>query len=158
MSDNYGFNFAPTQDNSLQGPRNGDLAGLPAAIKVLALRMPRFANAPSPLFGGGGGAQGVDPVASAVLATIAQAVAKGGGHAMGLPGGTAGPDPGHSFPSPAGASPFMPSAPDPGVGGAPEIGKPNVVFAPQPGGTAGPGPFVPRRPSVPGGFRGRIPV
>lgn len=91
MADNYGISFAPTQENAQQGPINAQIDGLPAAIKILALRLPKVlgaqAVAPSSLLNGQG-ARGLDPIAGAVMATMARAL---GTHAMGLPGGAPNP-------------------------------------------------------------------
>jgi hypothetical protein len=137
--DNYGVNFAPTQENAQRGPMQGQIDGIPAALKILALRMPRFlgANAPTPLLSSG--AQGgVDPIASAVLATMARTV---GAHNIGLPGGTAGPNPPEMRPSPTMPGTLPAPGSDPGVGaGVPPIRNPGFVYQPNPGGTAGPGP------------------
>src|SRR5690349_10818030 len=92
MADNYGVTFAPSQENAQQGPLNAQIDGLPAAIKILALRIPRVVGAKAPVASSllnAPGAQGIDPIASAVLATMARAIAT---HAMTLPGGTAGPN------------------------------------------------------------------
>jgi hypothetical protein len=73
--DNYGVNFAPTQENAQRGPMQGQIDGIPAALKILALRMPRFlgANAPTPLLSSG--AQGVSIRSRrAVMATMARTV------------------------------------------------------------------------------------
>src|SRR4051794_9328111 len=87
----FGVSFAPTQDNAQRGPMQGSLDGIPAAIRILSLKMPRFlgAQAPSPTIYNQG-AQGFDPIASAVMATMARTI---GTHNLGLPGGTAGPNP-----------------------------------------------------------------
>jgi hypothetical protein len=126
MADNYGVSFAPTQENSLQGPMNGQIDGLPAAIKILALRFPKFfgANAPAaPELLNAPGARGIDPIASAVLATMAAAAGRhqgGGGAPGGLPGGTAGPN----LPGLPGGGPDYPPA------GGPANRDPRIVFGP----------------------------
>src|SRR5690348_14558580 len=131
MADNYGVSFAPTQENAQQGPLNAQIDGLPAAIKILALRFPRILGANSvapPDLLNAPGAQGMDPIASAVLATMARAIAA---HSMGaptqtagVPGGTAGPPLG-----PVGAPPFPSPSPNPVPQPGPlgDIGKPRVI-------------------------------
>jgi len=134
--DNYGVSFAPTQENAQQGPLNAQIDGLPAAIKILALRFPRVLGAQSvasPDLLNAPGAQGIDPIASAVLATMARAIAT---HAMGspmgaptqnagLPGGTAGPALGPVTPSPF-PSPSPNPVPQPSPLGN-DFGKPRVT-------------------------------
>lgn len=72
MPDGFGVSFAPTAENAMDGARQGSLEGLPAAIKILSLRMPRFLGArgiaPDALLNGDNG--GVDPFASSVMQTI----------------------------------------------------------------------------------------
>jgi hypothetical protein len=136
MADNYGVSFAPTQENAQQGPLNAQIDGLPAAIKILALRFPRILGAnpvaPPDLLNAPG-AQGIDPVASAVLATMARAIAT---HNMNVPGGTAGPALGPvaapPFPSPSPLPGSFPTPPTPAPFGGSDIGKPRII--PQDGG------------------------
>lgn len=92
MADSFGASFAPTEEQARRGPLQGQLNGIPAALQILAMRLPKFIGArgfaPDELFRARG-AQGIDPVASAVLATMARAMAHSN---IGLPGGTAGPN------------------------------------------------------------------
>lgn len=139
MADNYGVSFAPTNENSQQGPMNGQIDGLPAAIKILALRFPKFFGASSPApqeLQQAPGAQGIDPIASAVLASMAKAL---GSHSMGLPGASMGLPGGTAGPNPPGSQ--MPGRPprDPGPGPLPQDGeKPHIVFEPGTGGAQRP--------------------
>lgn len=127
MADNYGVSFAPTQDNAQQGPLNGQIDGLPAAIKILALRFPKFFGggvAPQQLMTARGGG-GIDPVASAVLATMAKVLGQhslsgGGGRGPDSPS-PLGPMPLPGMPTMGGnqpAMPGMPGQPAPNFGGA----------------------------------------
>jgi hypothetical protein len=45
MLDGLGALFAPTAENAEDAVRRGGLAGLPAAIKILSLRLPKFVGA-----------------------------------------------------------------------------------------------------------------
>lgn len=146
MADNYGVSFAPTTDNSQQGPLNGQIDGLPAAIKILALRFPKFFGASSPAAPqllNGHGAQGIDPIASAVLSTMAQTI---GRHSQGLPGGTAGPNPPMPH-EPNHPGPFGKMPPDPGPGNSTDVDySPRIVF----------NPGAPQRPPLGGGAMGPL--
>ena len=71
-NDGLGVSFAPTREQSEMGERQGGLEGIPQAIRVLSLRLPRFmgARSPSPLVSGQG--PGMDPYLSAVFQTLAK--------------------------------------------------------------------------------------
>ena len=71
-NDGLGVSFAPTREQSEMGERRGGLEGIPQAIRVLSLRLPRFmgARSPSPLVSGQG--PGMDPYLSAVFQTLAK--------------------------------------------------------------------------------------
>lgn len=147
--DNLGVNFAPTTDAALNGPRNGQLSGVPQAIQILSLALPKMGGVrpPSPLVNGAGG-QGMDPAASALLQTLMKTL---GLHSMGLPGGTAGPNPPMPrTPEPGG--PFGKQGEDP-MPQAPSSDMdytPRVVFQPDAPATPSPN-YDPFRSS--GGFR-----
>lgn len=80
MFDGFGVSFAPTAENAMEGNRQGQLEGLPAAIKILSLHMPRFVGArgiaPDELLNGRG-ANGVDPFASSVMQSLLQSLTSG---------------------------------------------------------------------------------
>jgi hypothetical protein len=142
--DNLGVSFAPTTDNAAMGPKNGSLAGVPQAIQVISMQLPRLLGArpvaPGSLLGSQGG--GGNPVVqSALLQTILKS--------LGLPGGTAGPGPVQPTPNERGPelpSPFTPPS-DPGVPSAPPSMSwdPRIVFGPDPS-RGNPGGAVDRRP------------
>lgn len=73
MPEGFGVSFAPTAENAMDANRQGSLEGLPAAIKILSLQMPRFLGAkglaPDDLLNGQG-AGGMDPFASSVMQTL----------------------------------------------------------------------------------------
>jgi hypothetical protein len=144
--DNLGVSFAPTTDNAAMGPKNGSLAGVPQAIQVISMQLPRLLGArpvaPGSLLGSQGG--GGNPVVqSALLQTILKS--------LGLPGGTAGPGPVQPTPNERGPelpSPFTPMS-DPAFtppsAGSSQPAIPNIVFGPTVSG-ANPGGPVDRRP------------
>jgi hypothetical protein len=163
-SDGYGVSFAPTTEQSLAAGRQGGIEGVPEAIRVLSLRMPRVwgarSIAPQQLLNAGG-AHGQDPV-TAVVATLAQALAGGGqsvpstsiappagaqGGGMGGPeltgagGGFAPPqmDPGPMLPGPSSYKPPRIVPFEPGADGPPEsgLGAPGALVPNAPLGTAG---------------------
>ncbi len=79
-TDDLGISFAPTADAALMGPKRGSLEGVPQAIQILSMSLPKFlgarrALAPQQLLQASG-AQGVDPF-TAVMQTLAKAL--GGG-------------------------------------------------------------------------------
>jgi hypothetical protein len=150
--DNLGVNFAPTGDNAGMGQHNAALTGVPEAIQVMSMALPRVLGArpvaPASLLGAPG-AQGNPNVQSALLQTILRT--------LGLPGGTAGPDqgpvarpiprvPGSPFTTPS--DPAIPSTPPPS-------GPPHIIFQPNPGpqngGSGGAPPAPPRGRPVPPG-------
>lgn len=165
MDNSFGFSFAPTPDNAAMGPRNGQVSGVPQAVQVLSLNLPKVFGArpvaPADLLTSQGG-HGIDPVASAVLQTLLKTMRGMPGSAPfgqppsgqpgSLPGGTAGPNP---FPTPQ--DPWngnQPPAPPPFTP------KPHIVTQDNPppppaapsggfGGFGGAGMYKP--PSVPGG-------
>jgi hypothetical protein len=107
-----GISFAPTADQAELGPRRGTLEGLPQAIKILSLHMPRILGVRAPvnsaLVSPNAGAQGgVDPFLSALMQTLSRTMAPTMPpmHSAGLPGGTAGPDV-----TPINVPPYQPSA------------------------------------------------
>lgn len=126
MLDSLGVNFAPTSENSLDADRNAQVDGLPQAIKILSLRLPRFVGArglaPDALMQAQG-ANGMDPYLSAVMQTLMQTVAPqaaqgmGGGFGEfgGFGGGTGGVGGGTGSPPPPVIIPGV-EAPDPGLG------------------------------------------
>lgn len=132
--DNVGISFAPTTTNAQLGPKNGQLEGVPQAIQVLSMALPRVVGARSiapqgVVSGSGGSGTGTDPAANAVLMSLLKAL---GIHSLGgLPGGTAGPNPPEINPDPS-LPPVLPS-----------LGT-NVI----PGGGPG-GPGVPAPPVIP---------
>lgn len=73
MFEGLGVSFAPTAENATDANRQGQLEGLPAAIKILSLRLPRFLGArgiaPEELLRGQGGG-GMDPFASSVMQSL----------------------------------------------------------------------------------------
>lgn len=85
MFDGMGVNFAPTAENAMDAPRQGQLEGLPAAIKILSLRMPKFLGArglaPGALMDGMGGGRGMDPFASSVMEAMMASLMGGSGQA-----------------------------------------------------------------------------
>lgn len=129
--DEFGsVSFAPTADQAQDAVRRGQLEGIPQAIKVLSLRLPRVLGVKAPAAPdllNAPGAGGVDPFLSEVIKTLAKTLAP-----MGMPQGFGG----------------MPDAPRviPGAGTPP----PRPIFQDNPppkgtGGTAGP----PMPPSMP---------
>lgn len=80
MNDGLGVSFAPTAENAEDASRRGALEGIPAAIKVLSLRLPRFLGArgiaPEELLNGQGG-NGQDPFATGVMGTLINALLGG---------------------------------------------------------------------------------
>lgn len=137
----FGVNFAPTTDASANGPRNGQLSGVPQAIQILSLALPKMGSArgiaPPPLLNAPG-ASGMDPASLALFHTIMKTL---GLHAaMGMPGGTAGPNqlPWETRPTPGDpqtgnptlpAMPSMPSLPAmPHVVAQPAPTEPRVPF------------------------------
>lgn len=173
----YGYSFAPTNDNAMMGGRNGQLAGVPEATQVISLRLPRVvgarAIAPTELLNPNGGGQGVDPTAAAILQTLLRTMR--GQPPMGqpgsLPGGTAGPanpfpggEPprpgpggggngggreGSPFPSPMADPPLMPVPSTPKPPRVIPQDDPNGGRRPGGGWTPGGGPYFPGR-RVPG--------
>lgn len=164
----YGVSFAPTRDNAAMGQRNGQLSGVPQAIQVLSLALPRVMGArpvaPTELLTAQGG-EGIDPIAGSVLETLMKAFRRPQpGQPGSLPGGTAGPNPFPGGQPPTGpgggggreGSPFPQPGPDPGLPDPGPTRDPQIHVQPNPGGwTPGAGPYEPRRP-FPGG--GRRPV
>lgn len=75
-----GISFAPTQQQSEMAARQGDIEGIPEAIRVLSLRMPRWVGARAPVNSAlvqpnaGAGSGGYNPYVSAVLQSIAQQI------------------------------------------------------------------------------------
>ena len=147
MDNGFGVNFAPTGDNAMNGDRNGQLSGVPQAIQILSLALPKVAGvkaiAPQQLLSAPGG-QGMDPSASALFQTIMKTL---GLHAMGLPGGTAGPNPPELRPGPY----MPPTQPDDAMPTPFAPRPPRIIAQPNPGGTAGPNPggFDPNAPFAP---------
>lgn len=147
-----GVSFAPTPDNAAMGSRNGQLSGVPRAVQVLSLALPRVVGAkpiaPTDLLTGAGGG-GMDPLASAILQTIMRTLGNIPGQPGSLPGGTAGPNPPMGGPQgPQGPFPRPPADPMPQPPG-PFNPKPRVVpqddpQAPTGGGgwTPGAGPYT----------------
>lgn len=134
----YGVSFAPTRENAAMGPRQGQLTGVPQAVQVLSLALPRVVGArpvaPPDLLTAKGG-EGIDPIASAILQTMLRTM-RGQpqpGQPGSLPGGTAGPN-----------IPDVPTPrPGPGRGGGRE-GSPFQVPEPDP--MPSPMPSIPGRP------------
>lgn len=119
MDDGLGISFAPTAEQSELGPKRGGMEGVPEAIKVLSLRLPRFLGARAPVnnaLAQAPGAGGMDPYMSAVFTSLAK-VLGAQGMMPGLEGGD-GPMGG-----PMGATMGAPSAPP----------KPRIEFAERPG-------------------------
>lgn len=155
MDSNFGaVNFAPTGDNALMGGKNAQLAGVPQAIQVLSMALPRILGArpvvPSAL-ATAPGSQGDPAASSALMQTLLKVLGLPGG----FHGGTAGPNQ-LPVPVPNESGPELPYTPptDPGLSGlSPTIDtKPHVIFQGPP--NAGPGPFPPApRPGL-GGFAG----
>lgn len=112
MDNGFGVNFAPTHDNSDDAARRGRLEGIPQAIQILSMHIPRFlgakALAPDQLLQAQG-AQGMDPYAPAALQSLLKTLLPD------LPSmDDAGP-----FSAPSSAPPpprIIPGAEDPGVG------------------------------------------
>lgn len=80
MRDELGVAFAPTAENSLDANRRGQVDGVPQAIRVISLALPRVLGARggiSPLVGGQG-AGGMDPFLSALMQTLARTARPGG--------------------------------------------------------------------------------
>lgn len=123
-----GISFAPTAQNAQDSQRSGALDGIPQAIRILSLHMPRIlgarALAPDALMNAPGG-NGMDPYLSALFQTLSKTMAP----QTGMPQGP-------------GPMPEMPQNPQPGQGAPPPR-----IFQPLPGGTAGPNPAPPERPS-----------
>lgn len=107
MDNGLGISFAPTTEQSEMGDRTGGLEGIPQAIRVLSLRMPRFAGSKAPAPGAllnAQGGQGFDPFLSALMQTLAKTLAPGldqmqapgpfSGVSGGMPSTNAGPGPG----------------------------------------------------------------
>lgn len=148
MDSGVGINFAPTTDNAANGPRNAALSGVPQAIQVLSLALPRVLGAQSPvpgslLTGQGGLGQPDAALLHALLKTL------------GLFGGTRTPMPmpqgPNPIPIPAPGGTRMPQPmppmpiPDPRV----VVGDPGLQAPPPaPGGGI-------MLPSFGGGFGGR---
>lgn len=166
--DNFGVSFAPTQDNAAMGQRNGQLSGVPQAVQVLSLALPRVVGArpvaPQSLLTAQGG-QGVDPAASAVLASLMKllhGISNPQPGAPGsFPGGTAGPNQPGPMPSPSpmpGTPPIGGQPSDPFGGGTmpniPTPAKPRIITQnpgdPAPGGMGAGNPFR-QNPPIPGG-------
>lgn len=129
MDNGLGISFAPTQEQSELGNRTGGLEGIPQAIKVLSLRMPRVQGAQAPAPGAllnARGGQGLDPFLSALMQTLARTLAPSLG------------DMGGGMPQQA-MGQQMGSLSMPQVSAPPKVifNQPNP---PLPGGTAGPGP------------------
>lgn len=141
MFDDLGVSFAPTAENAMDASRRGAMEGVPQAIQLLSMRLPRVRGAQgiSPLVGMEG-AQGVDPFLSAVMQSLVKAFSGLPSESMG-PGTTAGPNP---------PGPFQPGPNAPTQG-------PRVIPIPNPGGDTGKmPPITPRqRPDNMGAFRGK---
>lgn len=162
----YGVSFAPTRDNAAMGQRNGQLSGVPQAVQVLSLALPRVtgarAIAPTELLTSKGG-EGIDPIAGSVLQTLMKLF----GRKPGQPGM---PEAGGANPFPGGQMPGGGGVPDPRVeavdGGMPRPipsrplptpDLPEGVVTPLPPGgggggwTPGAGPYRPRPLGASGG-------
>jgi hypothetical protein len=137
MDNGLGINFAPTADNALDSRRASGLEGLPQAIKILSLHMPRLLGARAPvnsaLVNPGAGAQGgIDPYVSALSQTLAKLIGGGMPTGMpGMPGQAPGPFGSSSMPQSMPQMPTLPTGP---------VQTPQTHWQPLPGGTAGPGP------------------
>jgi hypothetical protein len=134
--DEFGsISFAPTADQAQDALRRGQLEGIPQAIKVLSLRLPRVlgARAPAPPdLLNAPGAQGADPFLGEVIKTLARTLTP-----MGIPAGFGG-----------GETPGTPQV-IPGAGPTP---APRPIFQDvpgKPGGTAGPPPPPAPKPRPP---------
>lgn len=168
----YGVSFAPTRDNAALGPRQGQLTGVPQAVQVLSLALPRVVGArpvaPPDLLTAKGG-EGIDPIASAIQTMLRTMRGQPPlGQPGSLPGGTAGPNipdvptprPGPGQGGGREGSPFQTPGPDPMPSGPFNPGKPRIVpiepgEGPAGGGwTPGAGPYFPR-PRPNGGPLGR---
>lgn len=131
--DNLGVNFAPTADAALSGSRNGQLSGVPQAIQILSLALPRMLGvrsiAPSALLHAQGG-QGMDPAASALFQTLMQTLTSHATRPQGDGSGRA-----------TEMSPFLGPRPLPGMPTLPGPGAPNTGMPgrPTPGGVPGSG-------------------
>ena len=88
MQTEFGDLFAPTFENTEDAVRRGVLEGVPAAIKFLSLRLPRFVGArglaPDALMQAQG-ARGMDPFASSVMQTLLQTLTGGSGGGRSAP-------------------------------------------------------------------------
>lgn len=154
-NNSLGISFAPTADQAEMGPRRGPLEGLPQAIKILSLHMPRILGARAPvssaLVNPSAGAGGIDPYLSALFQTLAKTMSPNMPNAGGLPGGAAGgPMPRRG---PVYAPPYQPSMPD-AMPSKPPMPETHWQGPGTSGGTAGPGPGqLPDRPEFPQGRR-----
>lgn len=132
MPSELGASFAPTNDNALDAKRRGSLEGLPQAIQILSMRMPRFLGArgiaPEQLLNAPG-AQGADPFLPAVIQTMLQTLAPGADQ-----DGGGSPFSGAGITGPVVRNPKV----KPGIENPP--GDPSFMGPPD----AGPDPFVQR--------------
>lgn len=117
MSEGMGVSFAPTAENAMDASRQGQLEGLPAAIKILSLRMPRFLGArglaPDALLNGEG-AGGMDPFASSVMQTLMSTLLGGQAPSPNITPGTTKPTPGTLAETPVETPPLSsPTGPGP---------------------------------------------
>lgn len=143
MNNGLGINFAPTADNALDSRRQAGLEGLPQAIKILSLHMPRILGTRAPvnpaLVNPSAGAQGgIDPYLSALSKTLAKLIG-GGMDLPSMPGGGGLPQ----VPGQVNVPPMQPSYPD--LPSGPKVPETHWQGPPPlGGGTAGPGPTLPR--------------
>ena len=125
-----GVSFAPTLDNAEDSGRVAGLEGLPAAIKLMSLRMPRMLGARAPVASQLAHAQGMGGLGQAeqqLLQTLTNIL--GGGNQVGMetlaPGGWRGSGPG--IPNPA-MPPTVPGIPPSAPGPTP---TPKINFIPK---------------------------
>lgn len=150
MDSGVGINFAPTTDNAANGPRNAALAGVPQAIQVLSLALPRVLGAQSPVPGSlltAQGGQGQPD--AALLQTLLRTLGL-------MPGGQRTPMPmptveGPAIPLPGGTRQPQPAPPAPVPDPRVIIGQPGAPMPPSPSPGGG---IMP--PTFGGGFGGRV--
>lgn len=127
-----GVSFAPTLDNAEESGENAAREGLPAAIKLLSLRLPRVLGARAPVASQLANAQGMGGMGQAeqqLFQTLTRIL--GGGNQVGMaadtqaPGGWKGSGPG--IPNPA-QPPTVPGIPPSAPGPAP---TPKINFIPK---------------------------
>lgn len=128
MTNDFGVTFAPTADQAELAKRRQGLEGVPQALQILSLHMPRFLGAQAPvnsaLTSPNAGAQGIDPYLSAVLASIARTLGGPGLRERPERPAQTGPNPLAPYSVP-GIPPSLPSEPQiPAVHWQPAPGQP----------------------------------